>query len=244
MNPHTGNTDRLAVRLTGRAGMKALHMFTAGDPQRNAQFVLFANPDYFLTDFPSSTCLTCINPAFAWNHGDIQPEIATTWVGYVGPGVRNLGTSGEWTDHADVRPTILSVLGLSDDYVHDGVVVPSYLDDWAVPQSLRAHRAMLLLLDAAYKQLDAPFGQFGTAILKASTAALATGSSSGDSKYATTESRISTLTAQRDDLAAEIQSVLDGAEFGGQPLNERQALSLSVQAGALILRATALAALS
>jgi hypothetical protein len=30
-----------------------------------------------------------------------------------------------------------------------------------VPQSLHAHRASLLLLDAASKQLDAPFGQFG-----------------------------------------------------------------------------------
>ncbi len=243
LNPYTGNTDQLAVRMTDQAGMKALHMFTSGDPLRNAQFVLFANPDYFLTDFPSSTCLTCINPAFAWNHGDIQPEIATTWVGYVGPGVRNLGQTGEWTDHADVRPTILSLLGLSDDYVHDGVVVPSYLEDWAVPQSLRAHRATLLLLDAAYKQLDAPFGQFGKEILKASTNALASGSSTGDSRYTTIESKISTLTAQRDDLASQIQGVLDGAEFGGESLNDRQALSLSVQAGALIVRTSLLAAL-
>ncbi len=243
LNPYTGNTDQLAVQMADQAGMKALHMFTSGDPSRNAQFVLFANPDYFLTDFPSSTCLTCINPAFAWNHGDIQPEIATTWVGYVGPGVRNLGESSSWTDHADVRPTILSLLGLSDDYAHDGVVVPSYLEAWAVPQSLRAHRASLLLLDAAYKQLDAPFGQFGRDILRASTGALASGSSTGDSKYTATEAKISSLTAQRDDLAQQIQGVLDGAEFGGQPLNERQALSLSIQAGALILRASLLAAL-
>ena len=137
VNAYTGNTDQLAVRMADQAGMKALHMFTTGDPGRNAQFVLFANPNYFLTDFPASTCLTCINPAFAWNHGDIQPEIATTWVGYVGPGVRNLGESNEWTDHADVRPTMLSLLGLSDDYAHDGVVVPAYLDDSALPKSLR-----------------------------------------------------------------------------------------------------------
>jgi len=244
VNPYTGNTDKLTDKMADQAGMKALHMITTGDPARNAQFVLFADPDYFLTDFPSSTCLTCINPAFAWNHGDIQPEIATTWVGYVGPGVRNLGESNDWTDHTDVRPTILALLGLSDDYVHDGVVVPSYLDDWAVPQSLRAHRATLLLLDAAYKQLDAPFGQFGKDILKASTAALASGSSTSDAKYTSIEGKISTLTAQRDDLATQIQGLLDGAEFGGQALNERQALSLSVQAGALILRASLLAAAS
>ena len=104
VNAYTGNTDQLTVRMADQAGMKALHMFTTGDPARNAQFVLFADPNYFLTDFPASTCLTCINPAFAWNHGDIQPEIATTWIGYVGPGVRNLGETNVWTDHADVRP--------------------------------------------------------------------------------------------------------------------------------------------
>ena len=73
----------------------------------------------------------------------------------------------------------------------------------------------MLALGAVYKQLNAPFGQFGTAILRASTAALASGSSSGDSKYAAIESKISTLTAQRDDLAGQIQGVLDAAEFGG-----------------------------
>jgi len=244
VNQYTGQTEQLNVRMADQAGMKALHMLTSGDPGRNAQFVLFANPDYFLTDFPASTCLTCINPAFAWNHGDIQPEIATTWVGYVGPGVRNLGESNEWTDHADVRPTMLTLLGLEDDYAHDGVVVPAYLDDSALPKSLRAHRATLLLLDAAYKQLDAPFGQFGKDVLRASTAALASGDATGDSKYTSLESKISTLTAQRDDVAGQIQSLLDGAEFGGQQLNDRQALSLSVKAGALILRASLLAALS
>ncbi len=74
--------------MADQTGMKAAHMFTAGDSARNAQFVLFADANYFLTDFPTSTCLTCINPAFAWNHGDIQPEIAQTWLGFVGPGVR------------------------------------------------------------------------------------------------------------------------------------------------------------
>jgi hypothetical protein len=242
VNSYTGNTDQLAVRMADQAGMKALHMITTGDPARNAQFVLFADPNYFLTDFPASTCLTCINPAFAWNHGDIQPEIATTWIGYVGPGVRNLGEASTWTDHADVRPTMLSLLGLSDDYTHDGVVVPNYLEAWAVPQSLRAHRAALLLLDTAYKQLDAPFGLFGMNILKASTAALKSGSEAGDSKYTSVESRIATLTAQRDDLAAQIQSVLNAAEFGGQSLNERQAFSLSLQAGVLLVKAAVLAA--
>jgi hypothetical protein len=109
--------------MADQAGMRALHMVTTGDPARNATFVLFADADYFLTDFPASTCETCINPAFAWNHGDIQPEIASTWVGLVGPGVDAQGRTNPWTDHADVRPTMLMLLGLQDGYVHDGRAV-------------------------------------------------------------------------------------------------------------------------
>ncbi|MGZ4394078.1 MAG: hypothetical protein ACXVZ2_01785 [Gaiellaceae bacterium] len=44
LNSYTGNTDQLIVRMADQAGMKALHMITTGDPARNAQFVLFANP--------------------------------------------------------------------------------------------------------------------------------------------------------------------------------------------------------
>jgi len=41
---------------------------------------------------------------FAWNHGGIAPEIANTWIGLVGPGVRNLRQDDTtWTDHTDLR---------------------------------------------------------------------------------------------------------------------------------------------
>ena len=86
------------VAMADQAEMKLLHLYSQGDPNRNASFAYFADPNYFLTDFPSNTCDTCINPAFAWNHGDIQPEIANTWLGFVGPGIRNLGQTGDvWT---------------------------------------------------------------------------------------------------------------------------------------------------
>ncbi len=99
--------------MADREEMKALHMYTAGDPLRDPTFAYFADPNYFLTDFPTSTCKTCINPLFAWNHGDIQPEIANTWLGFVGPGVQQLGVDGQvWSDHVDVAPTIYTLLGL------------------------------------------------------------------------------------------------------------------------------------
>jgi hypothetical protein len=227
--------------MADQTGMKALHMFTTGDAARNATFVLFADPNYFITDFPSSTCETCINPLFAWNHGDIQPEIAQTWLGFVGPGVRAMGTSDLWTDHTDVRPTMLTLLGLQDVYVHDGRSIVEPLYDWAVPQTLRAHRETLLRLAAVYKQVNAAFGQFATDMLTASTGALTGGSAADDHVYTQTESAIAGLTSERDALAAQIKSLLKAATFGGQAINEQQALQLIAQGQDLLLRADELA---
>jgi hypothetical protein len=237
VNPYTGAIDNLMVRMADQTGMKALHMIAAGDPARNATFVLFADPDYFLTDFPASTCRTCINPAFAWNHGDIQPEIAQTWLGFVGPGVRHLGATSIWTDHADVRPTMLSLLGLRDDYVHDGRTVIELAREEALPQSLRTHSGTLLLLGNIYKQVNAPFGQFAKDLLGASTSALRSGSDTDDTAYTHIESEIRNLTDQRDALVLQIRAALDGAAFHGHAINDPQALALIEKGAGLLIKA-------
>jgi hypothetical protein len=237
VNPYTGAIDNLMVRMADQTGMKALHMIAAGDPARNATFVLFADPDYFLTDFPASTCRTCINPAFAWNHGDIQPEIAQTWLGFVGPGVRHLGATSIWTDHADVRPTMLSLLGLRDDYVHDGRTVIELAREEALPQSLRTHSGTLLLLGNIYKQVNAPFGQFAKDLLGASTSALRSGSDTDDTAYNHIESEIRNLTDQRDALVLQIRAALDGAAFHGHAINDPQALALIEKGAGLLIKA-------
>jgi len=243
LNPYTGATDRLLLRMADQTVMKTLHMYTAGDPARNPTFVFFANDDYFITDFPASTCESCINPAFAWNHGDDQQQIATTWVGYVGPGVRSDGVRSDvWSDHTDLRPTILTLVGLKDDYQHDGRAIIEAMKDGAVPQTLRAHRAALLALGIAYKQLNAPFGLFGQSALRISTAALASGNGSSDVTYTTYQNLVSSWTTRRDTLASQIKSMLSGAEFGGQALDERQAAALTIQAAALVAEAGLFAA--
>ena len=129
VNPYTGNTDHITAALADPVGMKALHMITA-DPQRTPTLTMFALPDYFLFAGAANCILPCITvpttpptSTFAWNHGGIQPEIATTWLGMVGPGVRNNGDDGTWADHADVRPTMLDLVGLKDTYLHDGRVL-------------------------------------------------------------------------------------------------------------------------
>jgi hypothetical protein len=240
VNPYTGNTDHLMVAMADRAEMKLLHMYTAGDPLRDPTFAYFANPDYFLTDFPASTCLTCINPAFAWNHGDIQPEIANTWLGFVGPGIRTLGETGEvWTDHTDVRPTMLVDLGLSTSYQDDGRAILEILDGNVVPHSLNVHRGSIQALGAAYKQLTAPFGDLGMASLKVATAAIITGSASDDSAYTATQAKLADWLARRDALAGQIASALEGAEFNGTGLNESDLKSLTRQANNLVAEVVA-----
>jgi hypothetical protein len=91
-----------------------------------------------------------------------------------------------------------------------------------------------------YKQLTAPFGTFGMRTLAASTRALASGSSTDDSTYASIEGQISDLTSQRDALAAQIRTALNDAQFGNQALDEQQAKAWINQAQGLIDQATAL----
>lgn len=244
VSPYTGQTDDLTVALADPVGMKALHMVT-GDPARTPTFTMFADPDYFL--FASSavcgtpTTPSCVlipppsNFTFAWNHGSIEPEIATTWVGFVGPGVRNLGQDDKtWMDHTDLRPTILGLLGLQDDYAHDGRIVAEPLYSWALPTQLLAHRSSWINLARVYKQLDAPFGDFAKASLMLSTVGLKSGSAADDSTYTDISADLAAWTSRRDALAAQIQVLLEGSTFSGQAFDEVQARSLIRQAQALI----------
>jgi hypothetical protein len=92
------------------------------------------------------------------------------------------------------------------------------------------------VLARTYKQLNAPFGQFAMATLKASTKALAS-NDSGDATYTSIEGKIQSLTTRRDALAAEIKGALNGAEFKGQPINTLTALSLILRGNILLAEA-------
>lgn len=248
VNPYTSQTDQLSVALADPVGMKALHMVTA-DPQRTPTLTMFAHPDYFLfAGAPNcgSPCVTVPTTppsfTFAWNHGSIDAEIGTMWLGMVGPGVRQQGDDDTWADHTDLRPTMLALLGLQDTYVHDGRVLVEQLEGWAVPQTLRENRGTVRRLGETYKQLNAPFGRWAMATLVASTRAIKGGSSADDAAYGSTEDQIAALTSSRDTLAAQIRSALNSAAFGGTPLNEGQANAWIEQAKNLIDQAAALAA--
>jgi hypothetical protein len=172
LNPITGQTDRLSDKLVDRVGMGPVHMLT-GDPLRTPTLVDFLDDDYFGFTGAANCTSPCVtapgswsHATFAWNHGGYTPDIVRIWAGLVGPGVRHRRDDPTWVDHTDLRPTILTLSGLGDDYGHDGRVITEVLDAQAVPQSLRAHRATLERLGAAYKQINAPLGRFGLDVIR------------------------------------------------------------------------------
>jgi hypothetical protein len=250
LNPYTGVVeDNIIVAQADHTGMKTLHMVTA-DPFRTPTFTPFADPNWFFFATGVATPAMCAtpdacafipartSPSFAWNHGDIQDEIASTWVGYVGQGVDNGPDNTTWSDHTDVRPTILELVGLKDDYVHDGRVISEILQGYAQPSAVKKSGSFSALA-AAYKQLNAPFGEFGMAILRASTKALAS-NDAGDGTYTSIEGQIQSLTGQRDALASQMKALLEGAEFNGQPFSDGAAQSLIAQGQSLLDQANTL----
>jgi hypothetical protein len=220
---------------------KALHMVNA-DPKRTPNFTAFALPDYFVTDAnPSCGSNPCIDYHFAYSHGDIQDDIARTWLGFVGPGVKHLGrTSDVWSDHADIRPTILALLGLKDSYEPDGTALVDFLETSAVSRDLRAHHESLVRLREVYKELAAPFGPYGMDTLAASTRAIVSGSATDDSQYVATEDAIASLTQQRDALEAQMRTALTNATFGGPLASEQDLKSMIAQGQDILAQAHAL----
>jgi hypothetical protein len=236
------------IRMADPVEQKALHMINA-DPRRTPNFTYFANPDYFLTTTnprcpdAAHSVPTCVDYHFAYSHGDVTEDIGRTWLGFVGPGVKNLGrTSDTWSDHADIRPTMLALLGLEDRYEPDGAALVDFLDTSAVSRDLRAHHESLVRLRVVYKEIAAPFGPFAANTLAASTRAIGSGSSTDDSAYASTENNIASLTSQRDNLEARMRTALTNATFGGSLASEQDLKDMIAQGQDLLAQASGLAA--
>ena len=252
VNLHTGLTENLMTAMADPVEESMLHMVTQADPARTPTFTYFGDPNYFFSSFGSTTPF--VNTGHAWNHGDIQRDIGRTFLAIAGPGVRNLGVTGSlFADSTDLRPTIMYLSGLTYDYQHDGRVLFELLgpngpsgDSLAHLQSRPADggeangHETLLRLGQAYKQINAPFGQLAMDTLVISTRALQS-TSTNDSTFTKLEAQLATWTAQRDSLAAQMKALLEGVEFGGQAINEKQARSLIAQADSLIQQAANLA---
>jgi hypothetical protein len=218
VNPYTGVTETVSNSLADRSEMNLLHMHTH-DANRDPTFTMFAKPDYFLfAGAPNcnSGCIS-INPAFNWNHGDIAPEINTTWLGFVGPGVAQRGEDNSvWTDHADIRPTMLSLVGLRDDYMHQGRVISQIMGENHEGDSRRQSDQGLNELGAIYKQINAPVGQLSLDSLAFATQATLSGTSTSDEAYSEADARIAGWTTRRNELAQRMEVILNGGEFDSE----------------------------
>ncbi len=235
-NPRTGKTDRLAAMLADRAAMQILHMITAS-PARSPSFVMFGDRDYLqrtaatAADCTLPPACVAIDPAVAWVSGDMPQAIGNGWFALAGPGVAHLGqTTDIVSGLADLRPTMLALLGLSDSYLHDGVVLTDVLDAGAWPPELAGSRETFAALARAYRDLNDPLGQLGRNSLALATRAI----KGGDSSYQRYLDAIGAVTAKRDTLAGEIRARLAGAAFAHRPLAPGDARTLAGRADALI----------
>jgi hypothetical protein len=227
-NPHDAysgaDNEHIVQYQAGALEQQVLHMQTR-DPLRFPTYTLFPKPDYF---FSTSGPNVSINSSFAYDHGYYSPNIDVTWVGFAGKGVAVNGVDGPepadgnqpsdpesthtvpeasqvgtWVEETDVRPTMLYLLGLKDDYESDGHVIAQALRH--VPRGLAATEE----LAAAYDQIESSVGQFATDTLIADTKALASGSSSDDSAYQAEQSTLAQLAEDRDALVARIKQKLN-----------------------------------
>jgi hypothetical protein len=237
VNPVTGNNDRLSALLADQAEMKLLHMLPSV-ADRTPSFTMFGNDNYFDETSSSKTGQgkDCAQPpacvaeetGFAWNHGDFQKQITRTWFGMVGPGVAQQGRfDGVFSDHTDLRPTVLTLVGLKDDYVHDGRVLVENLDPNVLPNSLKDSLFTYTALAQAYKQINATKGPLGVNSLVAANRAI----TSDDAAYNKFLTQIGAVTTERDALATQMIALLNGAAFANQPIRfDGPTLDLIVQA--------------
>jgi hypothetical protein len=256
-NPYSGvNGEQITKYQAGALEQRVLHLQTA-DPLRTPTYTLFPMPDYF---FGTTGPNVSINSSFAWDHGYYSPNIDITWAGMVGPGVAVNSVDGPpptggneshdpnstntvpaasrvgtWVEETDLRPTLLHLAGLHDDYQSDGRVISQVLD--TPSSSLRNTQ----LLAAAYQQLNSSVGQFATDTMVADSAALAGGSATDDTAYESEQARLRHLADNRDALAGEMKLVLAQAAEGQTP-SRGTMISELARAAALLTQAHQLAA--
>jgi hypothetical protein len=119
---------------------------------------------------------------------------------------------------------------LKDDYVHDGRVLAEWLESSALPQGIKQRQEEFIELAEDYKQLNAPLGKLSRKSLVYANRSV----TSDDKTYAKYLKKIADITNQRNALASEIKTVLDGAAFNHQPVHEGDEDGLGHRARALV----------
>jgi hypothetical protein len=137
-------------------------------------------------------------------------------------------------EEVDIRPTMLYLTGLTDDYQSDGHVITQALS--SVPAALAATAD----LANGYTQINSSVGRFATDTLTADTKALASGSAADDTAYTSEQGQLKDLADDRDAAATTIKKVLAAAAAGQMP-NHGQVVSGQAHVKELLARAQKLA---
>ena len=137
-------------------------------------------------------------------------------------------------DDRTLLPTILGLVGLTDDYAHDGRVITEAIEEDSLPKSLRQNAGTLSLLGQAYKQINAPRGALGARTLTGISTTALKSNAAGDATYTALEARIADITARRNAIAGSMIDMLEAAEFKNQPIDEGKAVLLIGEADALL----------
>jgi hypothetical protein len=255
-NLYSGAQNQRVVKYqAGALEERVLHMRTA-DPLRTPTYTLFPVPDYYFSRGSATGPKVTIQNGFAWNHGYYTPNIDITWSSFVGPRVAPRGIDGPapaggneardpnshhtvpqashrgtWVEETDLRPTLMWLTGLRDDYAPDGTVVTAALRH--VPASLRDTRR----LARVYRQLNSAVGRFATNTLIADSRALRSGTGGDDSTYTREQRQLRRLAGERDWLAGRMKVMLHEAAHHRAP--SRTSVRLATRLGHHLLRQSA-----
>ena len=176
--PYSGVPNEHIVKYqAGALEQRVLHMQT-NDPLRTPTYTIFPMPDYFFsttgrtsrsTLASRTTTATTGRTSTSPGSGMVGPGVAVRGVDGPGPAggneshdpnsthtVPQASTVGTWVEETDQRPTLLYLVGLTDDYPSDGHVITQALT------SPSASLDAVAALAAGYDQINSSVGQFAT----------------------------------------------------------------------------------
>ena len=107
---------------------------------------------------------------------------------------------------------MMTLLGLKDDYVHDGRVLVEKLASHALPDALEDSREDYVELAQAFKNINATKGPVGRNSLVYANRSI----NGNDKTYGKYLKKIGEITDERNELASEMIELLNGAAFEHQ----------------------------
>ena len=147
MNPMTGNTDTLTNYLADSGGAEfTSHDYGRPGARPNVHYVCRSQLLPLCRCAQLYFCMCTQEPGFrleSW-YCVARHQYDLAWHGWTGRTQRSVSitASGRITQISARRYLLL--VGLKDDYSHDGRALFEDLYSWAIPQSLRAHSATLI----------------------------------------------------------------------------------------------------